>query len=846
MSEDTDVMFRIGVMDHPASKAALESLAKNVDDAQARMTAGVQSIGETANRVGSSIDNLIGKLDDMTSRQASTMRSAMPDSVRPAGPGAGGVSSVGAEASAAVSTLQSRIDSFDPSSLSSSMRNVFAELASVSEASVDEIVGTLDEFSDRMTNMVDGVEAQSEVLRTAYANQMVEHSETYAAMANDLDGYLAQHGSTQEKIQANINLGDAALKRYRDDAANTTLESNKMFVESALHVAQMAKGLATIGLVSEESAEKFMQSLAVIQGTFDVVKGGVEAYEKFRRGVKLAGEATEFLNKAKKTEAALQTVEIARMKAYHASLIQEAAAANAAAVANGRLATSRTAAGASGAAAAAGSAASAAGSRAGMLGGLGRFAGGAFGTTAAAGAAAAGGIYLAGRAVTESATGSATRSDSSIAGLEARMAAWSLRLTGMFEKTDAPMVKFAQGFSSIGDKMLGWVPGGDQMKNLNVAGDMAGLAASQAGVERGQKRFDRDKSQNDLTRELNAASQQTEFDKEQLRFRSSSDAIRAASVNATSSFEFQGQTQGMRGQWQDMQDRFKLSGVKDEGILGQAAVSQASNNASRLRGEPDAAFIQMTAEADVLALASKRYSDAKTALDKTLSFAGSTDADRALAMERAKSAQDDMVRSLERQAQLARQSGANRLSIEREIQGAVMAGIDQQQAKLDALNERRKSAMKSFVDMDAMERGMATKALEKARAGGAASLTKMETDLLGRVNTEETSRFVDQATEAQAKKLGFDQTYGVGIDATRQQIEGTRQQLEAQLQASFDVSMKVEADATQVVDAIMPQIQKSVTDMTDSMMRYMDEKLIDTKMEISTRISQNNMNIRKN
>ncbi len=63
MSEDTDVMFRIGVMDHPASRTALQDLAAAVETAQARMTAGVESIGETATRVGGMVDGLANNLD---------------------------------------------------------------------------------------------------------------------------------------------------------------------------------------------------------------------------------------------------------------------------------------------------------------------------------------------------------------------------------------------------------------------------------------------------------------------------------------------------------------------------------------------------------------------------------------------------------------------------------------------------------------------------------------------------------------------------------------------------------------------------------------------------------------
>jgi uncharacterized protein YjbJ (UPF0337 family) len=163
-----------------------------------------------------------------------------------------------------------------------------------------------------------------------------------------------------------------------------------------------------------------------------------------------------------------------------------------------------------------------------------------------------------------------------------------------------------------------------------------------------------------------------------------------------------------------------------------------------------------------------------------------------------------------------------------------MSAIEQQAAKLDALDNRRKSAMRSFVSMDALDRDMAIKALEKARAGGGASLSQMESDLLGRIGTDETSRFVDESTEAQAKKFGFDATFGSSIDDTRKQIEGTRQQLEAQLQASFDVSMKVEADTDRVVDAILPQVERAISDMTEAIERSLEEKLRDQRAEINT------------
>ncbi len=66
---------------------------------------------------------------------------------------------------------------------------------------MDEIVETIE---NKIAELPTAVKAQAEVLRSAYAAQMVEHSEAYAAMAEDLDGYLAKNGSTVEQIAANL------------------------------------------------------------------------------------------------------------------------------------------------------------------------------------------------------------------------------------------------------------------------------------------------------------------------------------------------------------------------------------------------------------------------------------------------------------------------------------------------------------------------------------------------------------------------------------------------------------------------------------------------------------------
>ena len=63
MSEDTSVMFEIGVMEHPASKSRIEALTKLMVDSQTKMTAGMDRVGLMAQSVGSAIAPLVAQME---------------------------------------------------------------------------------------------------------------------------------------------------------------------------------------------------------------------------------------------------------------------------------------------------------------------------------------------------------------------------------------------------------------------------------------------------------------------------------------------------------------------------------------------------------------------------------------------------------------------------------------------------------------------------------------------------------------------------------------------------------------------------------------------------------------
>jgi hypothetical protein len=153
--------------------------------------------------------------------------------------------------------------------------------------------------------------------------------------------------------------------------------------ESTASVMQLARGIGMLGLVGDENMEDFVKGLAKLQGTFDVVVGGMQSIQR------LSGVWTN-LRSMMDAASAASAIGGTKSTAMTAALAREAVAANAAAAAYMRLNAGR---GGGGAAGAAGNAAT-------------RFAASAAGRAAASGTASAAGI-AAGRFTTGAATGAA-------------------------------------------------------------------------------------------------------------------------------------------------------------------------------------------------------------------------------------------------------------------------------------------------------------------------------------------------------------------------------------------------------------------------------------------------------
>ncbi len=867
-----DVMFQIGVMEHPQTKNRLEALAKSIEDYQLKMTSGVESIGKAATSVKESLTGVTDQIRlyrDASVKAAADIRTAMsqvraemsnrlkqivdvevnfqvPQNVPvpreaparvPAGGGGGG------DVPAPKAPVKDPIDDFDD--MPAHLKRVFAELNDVAESEAKVLNDTLEA---KIAAIPTSVENMTRELKDAYQNMILASSEAYADMAADLDGYVSKHGTTHEKIVANIKRAEDTLHGYKESQKAAAEAVDQATMKGLRSTILMAKGIAEIGLMSEESTQKFLQSMAVIQGVFDIFEGGADLLEAFANGYKAVGKATDAANKVKLVEQAMQAEQFAQMKAYHLALLQEATAANIATAANQRLSASRgVGGGVAGAAtgvatnavggAVQGVAAGAAGRGVGAAvgGAAAGVAGGAAGTALATGGAAAtvgivstvaaagaaiGAVGLVLAELVEIVTGQNNKQKSltqKIAGYEASFMVGALRMTGMFEKTDSAGVKLAQGFSGAVDKLADSVPVvGKLIKQLNVFGDMAGAAASQASLERMQRRTKRDSADNawfyeeaDIRRDAAAQTGMNQFKADAERRRVLASSVGGFDAQIMSEQNNITDASMRKSRAQKVIDDFnvgvsvdpqQLATARKEVVDFQSEVDRALAKQQEIVSAKEGQ--QLSVELDIQKQAMAQLAKEEARIAEMKSGQVGTQEELNDAIDMARSLNEQIVASQEKQKQIQLQSAQERIGLEREVQANLRSQIDMQTAQMDKLEEQSRSAAGNFAKMGDLEKELAKKAFEQAQAKGAGSLSDQQKDLLRQVGTAEAIRMADEGDQAEAQKFGFNQTFGDSIEQERKMIEQSRKQLEADLQVSYDTTVNVQMDTAQIVDQV--------------------------------------------
>jgi hypothetical protein len=917
-----EVMFQIGVMEHPQTASRLKALADSVERYQQSMSASVEMIGKSAGAVKDSLSSLTEQIKvyrSETLAAASEIRSAMSqieavaakrasNTVGPSvasvgsgptrtssrgalGPGAISAPDVGSmfsevsqgavDAETKVQSLRERIEAplrFGDG-LDEEMTQVLEDLVDIAHQEALKIQSAIDHAT---SGGVDSVQEDSQRLRQEYANTMLASSEAYSEMARDVTAYAAKHGSVSEKIIANVASAEKALHTHRDAQRDAAEAIDKATVKGLRSVVLGAKGIAELGLMSEQSAQKFMQSMAVIQGAFDIFEGGAELLEAFSDGWKAVRKASDAAASAQKLQSAMQSAQFAQFRAYHALLAQETLAANSAAAANARLAASRSAplsslaqavvpgaargAALSAGSAAAGSAASSAIAGGAAAGGAGAAASGFVATgvagvvtTLAAVAAAAGALALVLYEIGEIATGYADKQKSvtnTIASTEVSIAAGALRLTGAFEKSDSVALRWAQSFSSAVDVAASSVPVfGQLISKVNLLGDVAALAASQAGVERAEKRlardrivnqanFDRKDAISSATREKQMADFQLFASESRDAFSDSGQSARVLAAQATQEEQARLVASLSLARSNRTLDEYRMGGNVDPNQLADAKQSARDSSQELIfsaRRQQSIAGAKgdgrLSAEKEIELRATAELVKQQTLLSQMKQGLVGTEQELLAAEQAKKYWTDQVTESLGRQRQIQNESATERLAAEKGIQDVLRNQIDSQTASIQALRDQYRSAASNFSKLGDIEKDFAKQAIEQARAKGASSLTDQQRDLLRQVGTSEANRFAEQADQAEAKRFGFDQTFGSSIEAERKGLETTRATLEAELKTSYEVAVTMQFDTAGIVGQVTEQVGVLMAQNNESLKEQIDRKLQDRLGEIQQKAS---------
>ncbi len=417
MSGDRDVFFRIGVMENPQNAAKMDAFNKAILRAVDLQTKGFNSIGEAASSVTGTIDAVVAKLmqipgeaEKANSSLLSGLREYRAETqkeivqrirIEKVGdtPGVSAVAEQPAAASVA-RNVQSALDS--------------VSVADLMSGQVTAIESSLDRLTQAEDSAVDATGEMTAKLKKEYSDRVASQKAAHDKLNSDLDNAVEKQGEAQERM-------------------------NQSVLKGARAVLDSAKGLAQLGLVSEENADKLVQGLTKIEGAFNIAKGGVEFLEAFSAGWKSVAKANEAANKVTEIQQALAGPQFAQLRTYQTMLAQEAAAANAAAFANSRLSASRGVSGAAtgagmnsvsgagfNAAAGAGASAAGGGFMSGTIGGV------AVGTagTIAAGAAALGAVSLVLVELGEIATGSSSK----VGSLTDKIASWEVRMVDSIQR----------------------------------------------------------------------------------------------------------------------------------------------------------------------------------------------------------------------------------------------------------------------------------------------------------------------------------------------------------------------------------------------------------------------------
>ena len=577
------------------------------------------------------------------------------------------------------------------------------------------------------------------------------------------------------------------LEAEHKSARAAVVSGNDAMIESMLGltegVMKVGRGFVALGLIGEEDTQKIVDGLLKVQGTFDLLTGGVQTIVRIEKTVRLLRGTLAAADVAQKASAASATLSARATDASTVALTREAAAANAATASHGRLSAAR------GASGAAGSVRSATGAVS-SVGGLGSTVAGIGGT---GGAGAAGAISTLGPIIAAAAGVAAA----AVSGTSTANAAGKYGIGGGADVgsiTDRIATFEVKTASSV-ERMVSKIGGSFDM--LGGAGGM--LISRFTGIT-------------DAVRELSKSTERLEgAEKNRLELLvrlSRQQEQEAADVRATiqrRSLDIE--MSGVAGNFASLSQRI-TSGDSSEAESA-AIGSQLQLVRTTLR---DLIGQEQTLLADTEAQAAARTEItrlAKMAMD--------------LEQRKAESELSHLDAADERQRRIAE---TQQRAQQEEIRG-LQERLSLQRQTISEETDRLRSAEERFGSMSPEEQQRLIQLSVRARQTNGRGLSQEQLDSLSGVGTRDIQELVSSERRRRAEAAGFSQFFGGG---ERQRIaDATKESQRLNLEITDQRKIEIEINTTEAREDLARQLNNKLSEL-DAVYRDFATKLIDQKL----------------
>ena len=263
---------------------------------------------------------------------------------------------------------------------------------------------------------------------------------------------------------------------------------------------------------------------------------------------------------------------------------------------------------------------------------------------------------------------------------------------------------------------------------------------------------------------------------------------------------------------------------------GQVTRSQERQNAS-ITG---ATGSKLDDETKVGAMASAKLTEQLMLQNKMIKEGTDYSKEYATVVAMANKYRQDELGSLDKQKGLIKEKLNTEIQGQQKIQDLLKSQLDTKTQQLQRSQDEQASAIGNFSKLGQIEKQQAIDALALGRKKGGGALDDTQKDLLRSVGTKEAVRLANEGDADEAKKFGFDEkNFGAGYEQEQTGLVAAKRQLEANLSASYDVSVNLTNDTSGVVEGVSKMVASQIRDANQEMLRKIEESLRTQKSDLT-------------